>query len=267
MRPSLTSVVAGLGMALALAAAILAAAEVQISSPSAADGTILRFGHTLLAVTTFAILPAGAAIALAEARRVRGLPFWLGAGLIVACAGLAWQSLRPEVAADGDIRLLSCLALPAAGLAGGWFYWWWTGYRSGAVAVALREAGEIPLGPALSAGRCKVCTGVSLLLGLIPLTLAGTALIYRAPVELADRLTREAQVQARTRLDKASLGYLSVTFDNTVGKVTGTPPRGIPADVAYKEAETALAPLVGVPGIVARLDNGIDDASAAVTKP
>ena len=263
MRQSLTSVLVGLGFAIFVAAAIVAAAGPAVTGAVGIE----RLGAVLLAIAKFAFLPASAVVVLAESRRVRGLPFCLAAGFVIALAGTAWLYVRPSSVGEGGAGLLSLLALPVAGLAAGWFYWWWTGYRSGMVATALREAGERPLGPALSASRCKVCTAVSLLLGLIPLALTGATLIYRPPVDLRDRLAARAQEDARLRLDNAGLGYLTVTFNDTVGRVIGTAPQGVSADLAFKGAETALAPLVGLPGVVARLDNAIDEAGATAPKP
>ena len=71
------------------------------------------------------------AIVLSEARRVRGLLFWLFAGLVIAWQGLA-------IFPDSGWRTLTTLT--GMGLAGGYVYWRLAGRRAGRLAAEIARA-------------------------------------------------------------------------------------------------------------------------------
>lgn len=88
-------------------------------------------GLEALALAPVAIPFGLIAVALSEARRIRGLLFWLFAGLVIAWQGLA-------IFPDSGWRTLTTLTI--MGLAGGFVYWRLTGRRAGRLAAEIARA-------------------------------------------------------------------------------------------------------------------------------
>jgi hypothetical protein len=108
--------------------------------PSPAHLVLLMGAWSSFLIFILAFVPAVAAIALAEARRLRSAAFYACAGVIAAM--LAWGALvrldRSALAAPGQALRLAreqaflLLAIAAAGLIGGLVYWGIAGRSAGA---------------------------------------------------------------------------------------------------------------------------------------
>lgn len=124
----------GLTLAGALAAAIAAAALIAFASgapfaPRESGESLIEFSLRLaVGVSLTGGLLALPAIALSEARRVRGPVYWIGVGL--ACAGIAGLA-----SPAGGLGTAATLA--AMGIAGGYVYWRLAGRRAGRLAAAV----------------------------------------------------------------------------------------------------------------------------------
>jgi hypothetical protein len=124
------------------------AATVMLAFAAAlAAGTAIAWvsGLALYSLALVTIPQAALTVVLSEARRVRGLLFWIAAGLVIA-----WSALLIVP----DARLRAFAALTAMGLAGGSIYWRLAGRRAGRLAAALARlgaAGDSP--PANQSGR------------------------------------------------------------------------------------------------------------------
>ncbi|MFN0218582.1 MAG: hypothetical protein ACKVP4_07190 [Hyphomicrobium sp.] len=118
--------------ALRLFGAFAAALAVAVSIAVVGDLPAAHAGHSIPALIfglSLIAIPGGLlAIALSEAWRVRGLLFWLFAGLFIAWEGLAFLP-------DNGWRTLTVLT--AMGLAGGYVYWRLAGRRAGRLAAAI----------------------------------------------------------------------------------------------------------------------------------
>ncbi|MBL8883222.1 MAG: OmpA family protein [Hyphomicrobium sp.] len=117
--------------------------------------------------------------------------------------------------------------------------------------------------------RCALCAAVWLLLGLIPLGLLGWQMLHRGDAPLAVRLTQNAQADAAHLLSLAGLNGVSLRVDDHTGHVLGTVPDASTKAKTFDNAKAALAPIIGLPGIVAALQNdllAIDDTTPVVAQ-
>jgi outer membrane protein OmpA-like peptidoglycan-associated protein len=117
--------------------------------------------------------------------------------------------------------------------------------------------------------RCAVCAAVWLLLGLIPLGLLGWQMLHGGDASLAVRLTQNAETEATHLLSVAGLKGVSLRVDDHTGHVSGTVPDASTKVETFDKAKAALAPIIGLPGIVAALQNdlqAIDDTTPAVAQ-
>jgi len=258
MRRSLTTLLAGFLVAVLVATGLAVVVGLPLSGRDAGAAPSTEFLAMLPRIAAFSIIPAAAAIWLGEMRRIRGIPFWAVAGVAIAFAG--WGSMA---AAGGDARedlrsVVAFLEFASIGLAAGCGYWWLAGRRSGELAVAFEGASTLAPGAA-GDRRCRMCTSVTLLLGLVPLALVSWSAIYSPRPNLVERLTERAEADVRTRLAAAGLASLSFRIEGDVGIVLGKAPSGATAAASFQKTEEVLAPLVGMPGVVGRLENRIDN--------
>ncbi len=117
--------------------------------------------------------------------------------------------------------------------------------------------------------RCALCAAVWLLLGLIPLGLLGWQILHGGYAPLAVRLTQNAEGDATRLLSVAGLKGVSLHVDDHTGHVLGTVPDASTKAKTFDEAKVALAPIIGLPGIVAALQNdlqAIDDTTPVVAQ-
>ncbi|MGQ0457205.1 MAG: hypothetical protein ACT4OU_09095 [Hyphomicrobium sp.] len=136
------TVTIALGSALLVATCVALGASLPAVSPIANETASSHALRTAMALSASALPGALLAIALSEARRVRGLIFWLFAGVATAATGAA---LNAETSSIGDLRVWA--ALFATGLAAGWTYWRLAGRRAGHLAAAIarwRNGGAPP---------------------------------------------------------------------------------------------------------------------------
>lgn len=265
MRQGLTTLLLALALALFVAAGIAVAGRLPLAAPGINPTSNAFFFASLLAIAAFSLLPVVAAIVLGEARRIRGLPYWLAVGLLIALAGYGWLALGQSGGND-DLRTVSAfMTFAATGLAGAYVYWSVAGRHAGRLAAALELAAITDYGIATD-HRCRTCTAVSLVLGLVPLGLLGWATINRPVPDLVGAITERAESDARARLDAAGLAALAFKIDDGVGIVRGQAPVGTTPAAAFEKSQTVLAPMVGMPGVVARLENAIT-GDAALARP
>jgi hypothetical protein len=262
MRQSLTTVLLALALALFVAAGIAVAGRLPLAASGAHPASNAFFFASLLAIAAFSLVPASAAIVLGEARRIRGLPYWLMAGLLIALAGylslIAWTPNNGD-----DLRTAAAfMTFAATGLAAGYVYWTISGRHAGRLAAAFELAAITNYGAAAD-GRCRTCTAVSLILGLVPLAFLGWAAIDRSVPDLVASIEARAESDARTRLADAGLAALTLKIDDGVGIVMGKAPAGTTTAEAFEKSQVVLRPMVGMPGIVAHLENAIASDSAA----
>ncbi len=265
MRQSLTTVLLAYALSLFVAAGIAVAGRLPLAALDARPQSNAFFFASLLAIAAFSLLPVAAAIVLGEARRIRGLPYWLTVGFLIALAGYGWLIVGNPGDGD-DLRTATAfLTFAATGLAAGYIYWTIAGRHAGRLAAAFELASITNYGIAADS-RCRTCTAVSLILGLVPLALLGWATIDRPAPDLAATLTERAENDARARLADAGLTALTFKIDDGVGIVRGQAPAGTTPAAAFEKSQTVLAPMVGMPGIVARLENAIT-GDAALARP
>ncbi len=162
------------------------------------------------------------------------------------------------------------LKFVAMGAVGGLVYWLLDGGRTRDLADAAgwlqdtrdRDAKQ-------ERRRCVVCAAVWLLLGLIPLGLLGWQMLHRGDAPLAVRLTQNAEAEATHLLSLAGLNGVSLRVDDHTGHVLGTVPDATTKAKTFDKAKAALAPIIGLPGIVAALQNDLqasDDTIPAVAQ-
>ncbi|MEX8495164.1 OmpA family protein [Sphaerotilus sp.] len=107
---------------------------------------------------------------------------------------------------------------------------------------------------------CPVCT----VLGLAGLALLVWLLIGRGDGQ-ADAVRQRTAADAAQVLGAAGFPWAGLQIDNEVGRIVGEAPSPAQRAAAYAAASTALRPMMGVPGVFARLED--DQTSPAPTLP
>lgn len=263
MRRNAFKILLGLALALVGAAVVLQSAEWLRSAAPADDALIHSLWRRLLAIAALGLPFALILIWLAEVRRVRGLAFWLGAGALVA--GLSYVMAHGSHVGSSQ-TLVSILA---SGLAGGWVYWAIAGRHSGGFAAAIdRENQAAELSGAGLRRRCLACGLAMIMIGLLPLALAGWLLAEHSGGQWPNTLRQRAQTEGNRLLIAAGLPSATLIIDEHIGRVTGTAATPEMQKQVFAKADAALRPLVGAPGIVAYLQNDIvsEDAAASNAK-
>lgn len=263
MRRNALKILLGLLLAIAGAAAILQLTEWLRNAAPADDAQIHSLWRNLLVVAALGLPFALILVWLAEARRVRGLVFWLGAGALVA--GLAYVVAQGRHVGSPP-ALFSILA---SGLAGGWLYWAVAGKHSGALLAAIdRENHAAGLSGAGSRSRCWACAFAMIMIGLLPVALGGWLLAEYSGGQWPHALRHQAEAEGNKLLIAAGLPSVTLKIDDHIGRVTGTAATSEMQKQAFAKAEAALSALVGAPGVVAYLQNDIvsEDAAAVSAK-
>lgn len=107
---------------------------------------------------------------------------------------------------------------------------------------------------------CPVCT----LLGLLALALLAWLLIGRGDAK-ADAVRQRTEADAAEVLGAAGFPWARLQIDNEVGRIVGEAPSQAQRAAAYAAASTTLLPMMGVPGVFARLEDG--QSAPALTLP
>ena len=258
MRRSIWAIVAGLLLAILGAAAIARIFSLPLAEAHSGELPLWHLFRTCMPIAAFALPGALTAILLAEDRRVRGLSYWLFVGLLLAA--LAFLTLINGGAALNAAFLSSraFLTMLGMGLAGGYIYWSMAGRKSGHVMTALALASH---GDGLDEHglrkRCRLCAALTLLLGLLPLALLGWYMNYDPSPMLPAAIVAKAAADGTDKLQSAGLPWAKFAIDNHVGHVTGTAIDDATKSSAFEKAKLALTPMVGLPGVVAYLQNDI----------
>ncbi|HMN39067.1 MAG TPA: hypothetical protein PKD49_15335, partial [Hyphomicrobium sp.] len=262
-----------LRMGLALVAAMLAglgvgaALGLQLLAP--ADAPTSPIWHVLTGAAPyvpFVLLLSIVAIAAAEFKGLRHWLYWLPAGCVIAVCG--FYALQIEDIAQGLGANLVPLKFIVMGAVGGLVYWLFAGRDAGSLAEAAEHhyASRV-LDAKEERRRCALCALFWLLLGLIPLGLLGWQTLHAGGAPLAVRLASNAEADATHLLSLAGLNGVALRVDGHTGRVVGTVPDIAAKARTFEEAKAALAPMVGLPGIVAVLQNdlvAIDDTNPIV---
>lgn len=99
--------------------------------------------------------------------------------------------------------------------------------------------------------NCPVCT----VLGLAGLALLAWLLIGRGDGQ-ADDVRQRTEADAGRLLSAAGFPWATLKIDNEVGRLVGEAPSVAQRTAAYSAASVALLPMMGVPGVFARLEDG-----------
>lgn len=98
---------------------------------------------------------------------------------------------------------------------------------------------------------CPVCT----VLGLAGLALLAWLLIGRGDAK-ADEVRQRTEADAGRLLSAAGFPWATLKIDNEVGRLVGEAPSVAQRAAAYTAASVTLLPMMGVPGVFARLEDG-----------
>ena len=274
MRRSIWAVVAGLALAVFAAALAAKIFGVPLAEERSGELPLWHLLRSCLPIAAFILPGALTAILLAEARRVRGLSFWLGVGALLGALAFFTLVHGGHALAATYLTSRTFLSLLTMGLLGGLIYWMMAGKKSGHLATALDYASR---GEGLDEHglrkRCRWCSATALLLGLLPLALLGWHMIYRPEPMLPASIAARAEIDGTQKLADAGLVTAKLVIENHVGHVTGIAPDDTAKSKYFETATSVLAPMVGIPGVVAVLQNDIavsgdgQPASPAVTLP
>ena len=106
---------------------------------------------------------------------------------------------------------------------------------------------------------CPVCT----VLGLAGLALLAWMLIGRGDAK-ADAVRQRTEADAAQVLGAAGFPWARLEIDNEVGRIVGEAPSPVQRAAAYAVASTTLLPMMGVPGVFARLEDGQSSPALAL---
>ena len=99
--------------------------------------------------------------------------------------------------------------------------------------------------------NCPVCT----LLGLVGLALLAWLLIGRGDGK-ADAVRARTEADAAQFLGAAGFPWARLEIDDAVGRIVGEAPSDVQRAAAFAAAHVTLLPMMGVPGVFARLEDG-----------
>ena len=249
-----------LGLAVAIFVAVAAGAAMGLPLISGSGATQAPLAGIVAAA--WRLMPLlGAlglcAVAIAEHWRMRNLIYWLlaGCGLAIIC----FHALQAGGAAHAAMVAASApLKFVASGALAGLAYWLIAGRTAGSLVTLLdgpEELGHTTV--AADNRRCTICAAAWLLFGLVPFGLLGWQLLHNAEPSLASRVTASAETDGTAMLAKAGLPDLSLKIDGHTGRVVGSVADAPAKTAAFAKAQEALAPLLGLPGVVAVLENDI----------
>ena len=106
---------------------------------------------------------------------------------------------------------------------------------------------------------CPVCT----VLGLAGLALLAWLLIGRGDGK-ADAVRQRTEADAAEVLSAAGFPWARLKIDNEVGRIVGEAPSVAQRAAAYAAANATLLPMMGVPGVFARLEDGQSSPALAL---
>lgn len=249
-----------LGLGLAILAAVGAAGTLGlplIVRSDAFEAPILSIVRSALPYAPFLAALGLIAIAISERARLRQLLYWLLAGAVVAM--LSFHALQSgEALPAAMFGGMAPLKFVTAGAFGGFVYWLVAGRRAGALwALVAGEAAPGTLGMREEQRRCTLCAVLWLALGLVPLALLGWQMFHNSSPSLAGRIAANAEADAARKLAGAGHPELAFKVHGYTGHVTGSVADAPAKDAAFAKAKEVLAPFVGVPGVVAVLENDI----------
>lgn len=107
---------------------------------------------------------------------------------------------------------------------------------------------------------CPLCTA----LGLLGLGLLAWLLIGRGDGK-ADQVRQRTEADAGQVLSAAGFPWAHLKIDNEVGRIEGEAPNPAARAAAYTAASTTLLPMMGIPGVFARLEDA--QTSPAIEVP
>ena len=99
---------------------------------------------------------------------------------------------------------------------------------------------------------------VLLVAGLLALS-GGTAALSGFDAAQADRIRAQAQRDADERMARAGFAWVHITIDDATAWVVGVAPDRRQHLAALETARRELAPMMGVPGVFARLRDGMSE--------
>ncbi|MGE0382239.1 MAG: hypothetical protein AB7O90_15470, partial [Hyphomicrobium sp.] len=262
-----------LRIGLALVAAIAAGLSVGsalglplVSTSQAATSAVWQALTGVGSYIPFVLLLSIIAIALAELLALRHWLYWLLAGCITAIIGfhvLEFAGVSDVLSAEH-----APLKFVVMGAAGGLVYWLLSGRNAGGLVAAAEQLYAVsPVTAKEERRRCALCALMWLALGLIPLGLLGWQSLHLGSAPFADRLRSSAEGDATRLLTFAGLDGVKLRVEDHTGHVTGTVADAETKEKTFQKTKAVLAPLVGLPGIVAVLQNdlyAVDDTSPAI---
>ena len=249
--------VIGLLTAFVIAALLGLIFKLPLAELASGDMPVMALGRALLPIASFALPFAAAAILLSEARRVRGLPYWVFVGALIGVLGFVALSGGAPATRAAYQNMRTLFALLSMGAAGGFIYWWAAGRHAGRVAQSLAHVRSGALNEEQGRRHCWRCALALMLVSLVPLALLGWYGIYRPDPMLGQKLVNRAEADASALLAKSGVAALSLKIADHVGHVMGQAANADERLKVFDTAKSALAPLVGLPGVVSYLENNI----------
>ena len=256
MGRSLSLIVVGFALALLVAFVAGSWWGMPLGAPlQGFAGFLPRLLATIGPYLPFAIAVAVPVIVAGELLKFRDWPFWAFSGTCAALAGY-FILTAPGGAHRADFSgPHSVIGLLGMGLLAGLTYWLAAGRRSGHVAAALSALARPAMNDREDNQKCRLCAMLGLLLGAIPLLLLGWYAMRQLPMPQA--VVTRAEQDAGQWLKAAGLPAAKLKITEHVGHVTGTADNEAEKARAFETAKRALAPIVGLPGVVAVLQNDI----------
>ena len=258
------AVVLGLIFAVLVAAAAGAISGLPLLEAAAGfEPPLARLAHAACPMLLFILPFALAAIAAAEARRWRSWGYW---GLVGAAIGVCgyWAYRNMGAAIPPAMTAgRAPISFAVMGLLGGLAYWWVAGRQAGRLSAAF----QMFFNPGQNSDkgdrrRCAWCAAFGLLLGLLPLALLGWYAFHKSNPPIVKAITAKAEADAARMLKEGGLPSLKFAIDERphhehIGHVSGSVANYAAKVDAYTRAKSILAPMVGMPGVVAVLQDDI----------
>ena len=248
-----------IGLALAILAAVAAGSYFGlplVASQYAFEPPIWPVARAVVPFLPLLLTLSLAAIAAAEARGWRHWLFWALTG--GAIAALGFFALRSAGASPAMFGGNAPLKFAGMGGIGGLVYWLVAGRASGELKVeAAQLFGDGVRREQDETRRFAWSAGFIFLIGLLPLAVLGWHGFYRTEPGLAQQITKRSEEDAARLLTAAGLPDVNLKVDGYVGHLVGSVADVAAKKTAYEQSRRVLAPMIGVPGVVAVLQNDL----------
>lgn len=190
--------------------------------------------------------PALLAVVITEWLKLRHVAVFMLAGCVAGVLGALIANGGAVPMEPGTGRIAWTVPVLTMGVGGGLVYWGWRGNRAGA-----GWQGEEPLDVPVE--HCRRCARLAMAAAAAITALV--ALTELSRVGLIESVTADAARTVDDALSSAGHSWARVEIEDAVARLRGVAPDDTAARAALATARSAFAPMMGIPGVIATVED------------